>query len=88
MPHVTIRLETDPATRKKTVIISYESEAGALPMEHEDEHRRLVDKLIEGGVLKAQELGKIVVERVQPQSEGAPATQSEQQPQREGVKTK
>src|SRR3990172_6673684 len=63
MPHVTIRLQVDPVTRKKTVILSYESDPGALPIEHEEEHRRIVDKLIEGGALKAHELGKIVVER-------------------------
>ena len=88
MPHVTIRLETDPATRKKTVIISYESDAGALPMEHEDEHRKIVDKLIEGGALKAHELGKIVVERVQEKPQAAPTVEAEPQAQRESVKGK
>lgn len=86
MPHVTIRLQVDPVTRKKNVIVSYESDSGALPLEHEDEHRRLVDRLIEGGALKAQELGKIVVERPQEQSQGEPSAQAE--PQREGLKSK
>ncbi|HEY3448389.1 MAG TPA: hypothetical protein VGK67_18675 [Myxococcales bacterium] len=86
MPHVTIRLQVDPVTRKKNVIVSYESDSGALPLEHEDEHRRLVDKLIEGGALKAQELGKIVVERPQEQARGESATQAE--PRQEGLQSK
>ena len=86
MPHVTIRLQVDPVTRKKNVVVSYESDSGALPLEHEDEHRRLVDKLIEGGALKAQELGKIIVERPQEEAPGESPSQAE--PQREGLKSK
>ncbi len=65
MAEVTIRLVIDKATGKKDVVISYATDADALPMEHEDEHKRLVDRLIEGGALSAAELGTIVVERVQ-----------------------
>ena len=65
MPSLTIRLEIDPVTKKKNVVIDYTSDADALPMEHEEEHRRLVDKLIEGGALKASELGTISVRREQ-----------------------
>jgi hypothetical protein len=87
MPHVIIRLETDPSTHKKTVIISYESDADALPMEHEDEHRRIVDKLIEGGALKASELGKIVIEREQEKPQKPGSVQTDPQVERESVKT-
>lgn len=63
MAEVTIRLVVDPETGKKNVVISYRSDEDALPMEHEDAHREIVDKLIEGGTLKAEELGNVVVER-------------------------
>lgn len=63
MAELEIRLEVDPVTRKKNVVIEYLSDDDALPMEHEDEHRRLVDQLIAGGAIKAQELGKIQIER-------------------------
>lgn len=80
MASVTIRLIVDPDTGKKNVVISYESEEDALPMEHEDAHRKVVDQLIEGGALKAEELGKIVIER---EEEGAgvelPQDEGEQQ---------
>lgn len=70
MAELTIRLTIDPHTGKKNVVIAYHSDEDALPMEHEDEHRRLVNRLIEGGALSAAELGSIVIERES--SAGAP----------------
>jgi hypothetical protein len=63
MAEITLRLQVDRSTGKKNIIISYRSDESALPMEHEQEHRALVDKLIQGGTLKAAELGRVVVER-------------------------
>lgn len=63
MATMTIRLEIDPATNKKNIIVSLSSDADALPHEHEEQHRALVEKLIQGGVLKASEVGKVIVER-------------------------
>ena len=67
MAELEIRLDVDPNTGKRNVTIKYRSDDDALPMEHEDEHRRLVDRLIEGGTLKAHELGSIRVERMETQ---------------------
>ena len=64
MAEVTIRLVVDKVTGRKDVVISYTSDADALPIEHEDEHKRIVDRLLEGGLVKASELGNVVVERV------------------------
>jgi FtsH ternary system domain X3-analog len=72
MAEMTIRLRCDPATGKKDIVISLRSEEDALPHEHEQQHKALVDKLIEGGVLKAGELGQIVVEREAKEGEAAP----------------
>jgi hypothetical protein len=63
MAEMTIRLIPDPTTGKKNIIISLSSDADAMPHEHEQQHRALVDKLIQGGIVKAAELGKITVER-------------------------
>ena len=63
MAEMTIRMTVDPATGKKNIVVSFRSEADALPHEHEQQHRALVDKLIQGGLLKASELGQITVER-------------------------
>jgi hypothetical protein len=77
MAELTIRLRVDPATGKKNVVIQLHSDEDALPLEHEEEHRALVDKLIAGGAVTQAELGKIVVER-RPEGTGAEVTPEEQ----------
>jgi hypothetical protein len=81
MAEMTIRLRCDPATGKKDIIIDLKSDADALPLEHEQQHRALVDKLLEGGIVKADELGRIIVERDQGEGSAAPSS-GEQQSQR------
>jgi FtsH ternary system domain X3-analog len=63
MAEMTIRLRTDPTTGKKDIVISLESDGDSLPHEHEQQHRALVQKLIGAGLIKAEELGQVVVER-------------------------
>jgi len=63
MGELILRLEIDRVTGKRNVIIDYGSDRDALPMEHEEDHRRLVDRLIEGGTLRAAELGRVIVRR-------------------------
>jgi FtsH ternary system domain X3-analog len=63
MAEMTIQLRIDPNTGKKDIVISLDSDADMLPHEHEEQHRKLVEKLIEGGMIQASELGKIVVQR-------------------------
>jgi hypothetical protein len=81
MAEMTIRLIPDPATGKKTIVIALRSDEDALPMEHEQQHRALVEKLIEGGVLQASEVGQIVVEREA--EEGVPAAPAGNAPKAE-----
>jgi len=68
MADVVIKLVVNKQTGKKDVVISYTSDPGAIPMEHEDEHRAIVDKLLDGGALKAGEIGEVVVLREQPKN--------------------
>ncbi len=84
MAEMTIRLRCDPATGKKDIIVTLRSDADALPHEHEQQHRALVDKLLQGGIVKASELGQIVVEREE--KEGAPPVHSGPQEQRQAQK--
>jgi hypothetical protein len=81
MAEMTIRLRCDPETGKKDIIISLRSDEDALPHEHEQMHAALVEKLINGGVIKAAELGQIVVERES--KEGEPATPVAETPREE-----
>jgi hypothetical protein len=61
MASATLRLSVDPATGKRTITVSYSSDADALPHEHEDAHREVVERLFEGGIAKPGDT--IVVER-------------------------
>ncbi|MBY0231545.1 MAG: hypothetical protein K2W96_19845 [Gemmataceae bacterium] len=80
MAEVTIRLIPDPETGKKNIIVSMRSDEDALPHEHENMHRALADKIIQGGLAKAGELGKIIVERLNDEKE--PAAPQEVPPER------
>lgn len=68
MPDLILRLRTDPTTGKREIVIDYTSDSDALPMEHEEAHQQLANKVVEGG-LKS---GKVSVSR----EEEAPATEA------------
>jgi hypothetical protein len=68
MADLILRLRTDPVTGKREVVIDYTSDSDALPMEHEEEHRRLANKVVEGGLNS----GKVEVTR----ETEAPATEA------------
>ena len=80
MATLVIRLEIDPTTKKKNVIIKYDSDSDALPMEHEEQHKKLVDALIANGTLTAEDLGHITIER---ESGSAPAASTPNEPEAE-----
>lgn len=85
MAEMTIRLQTDPVTGKKDIIVSLTSDDDSLPHEHEQQHRALVEKLIEGGVVNASELGKVVVEREEEASAGEATPAAQETPARESL---
>jgi hypothetical protein len=88
MAELTIRLIPDPTTGKRNIVISMKSDEDALPHEHEQQHRALVDKLINGGILKAEEVGTITVTREeegkQPEAPIGNAPQDQRQAQKQG----
>jgi hypothetical protein len=47
---IILRVRVDPVTGKREVVIDYASDADALPMEHEHEHKKLAGKVLEGGL--------------------------------------
>ena len=49
MAEMTIRLQIDPATGKKNIIVSLHSDQDALPHEHEQQHRTWWKSLSRGG---------------------------------------
>ena len=81
MADMTIRLRCDPVTGKKDITISLSSDADALPHEHEQMHRKLVNKLLEKGLVHESEIGTITVERES--KEQTPAAPTGNAPQAE-----
>lgn len=53
MAELVLRLRVDPVTGRREVVVDYASDSDALPIEHEDEHRRLAGAVIEGGLQSA-----------------------------------
>jgi hypothetical protein len=88
MAQLMIRLQVDPKTRKKNIIIGYRSDEDALPLEHEEEHRRLVNQLIEGGAISAAELGQIIIERESEQQTPTSETSVAEQEQHPSIEQK
>ena len=85
MPEMTIRLRCDPETGKRDIIVSLDSEDDMLPHEHERLHRALVEKLVHGGLLAANEAGNLVVEREEAKGEAARTPVGEAVRQRDGL---
>ncbi len=67
MGDITIRMQYNLKTGKKDVWIDLVSEADSLPLEHEQDHRRIVEQLLGKGILQADELGEVEVRRLQPE---------------------
>lgn len=86
MATLILRLDIDPTTGRKNVWVKLDSDPDALPMEHEEQHKRIVEALLAGGAVKPEELGTITIER---EGQGA-AKQStdDATPQREARETK
>lgn len=72
MAEMTIRLVVDPETGARRVVVDYGSDADALPMEHEADHRALVEALVDGG-LEDVEVGR--AEKSKPTERSAEAAQ-------------
>ncbi|MBA3538707.1 MAG: hypothetical protein H0T79_03700 [Deltaproteobacteria bacterium] len=72
MADLVLRLRVDPVTGRRTIAIDYASDADALPTEHEEDHRKLAEKVIEGGLRNE----KVEVSREQeaPVAEGPKGT--------------
>jgi hypothetical protein len=81
MAEMIIMLRRDPNTGKQNIIIKLDSDPDVLPMEHEQMHRALVEKLIGKG-MKPEDLGELIVEREAEQQPETPVG-SPNEPQRQ-----
>lgn len=77
MAELLIILRRDPQTGKQNIVVKLESDPDALPIEHEQMHKTLVEKLVGKG-LNLEDLGELVIER---ESVGQP-TSTTSEPER------
>lgn len=79
---MTIRLRVNPATGRHEVKVDLESDADALPFEHEELHRSVVSRLLEAGLLPPGESPEVVITRVGPAVETPAAGEGPASPSR------
>lgn len=80
MAEMTIRLRMNPGTGRPEVLVDLESDADALPYEHEELHRRVVERLLEAGLLPDGDSAAVVIRRELPEEAAvvaAPVAQPE-----------
>ena len=66
MGDISIRFRMNMQTGKKDITIDYESDEDAMRHEHEKDHRNIVERIVGTGLLEAEEVGEVHVERSQP----------------------
>jgi hypothetical protein len=84
MAEMIIMLRRDPNTGKQNIIIKLDSDPDALPIEHEQMHKALAEKLIGK---KIEDFGEIIVEREGEAQPSGPVQQpNEPERQKQGNK--
>jgi hypothetical protein len=71
---IEIRFRMNMKTGKKDIVIDFHGDEDLMRHEHERKHREVVERLVGEGVIMADEVGEIVVERAAP---GQPVKQQE-----------
>lgn len=84
MAEMIIMLRRDPNTGKQNIIIKLDSDADALPIEHEQQHRELAAKLIGK---KPEDFGEVIVER-EPEAQPSQPTATPNEPEKQKAGTK
>jgi hypothetical protein len=76
LAELTIKLVYNLNTGKQDVFVDFVSEDDALPIEHEKDHRKIIENLLGQGILKPNELGEVKVTRLRGQSDLNVASQT------------
>lgn len=66
MANIEIRFRMNMRTGKKDIYIDVESDEDAMRHEHERDHKKIVERIIGQGLIEAEEVGEIIVERARP----------------------
>ena len=79
MAEMIIMLRRDPNTGKQNILIKLDSDPDALPQEHEQMHRQLVEKLTG---LKPEDMGEVIIVR-EPEAEVIQPTTTPNEPEKQ-----
>ncbi|HBP23375.1 MAG TPA: hypothetical protein DEA08_37055 [Planctomycetes bacterium] len=74
MADIEIRFRMNMKSGKKDIVIDFHGDEDLMRHEHEKKHREVVERLVGEGVIMADEVGEVIVERAQP---GQPVQQQE-----------
>lgn len=66
MSEIEIRFRMNLKTGKKDIVIDFHGDEDLMRHEHEKKHRAVVERLVGAGVLMADEVGEVIVERAAP----------------------
>lgn len=66
MADISIRFRMNLGSGKKDIVIDFEGDEDLMRHEHEKRHRQVIERLIGEGILQADEVGEIIIEREQP----------------------
>jgi len=64
---IEIRFRMNLKSGKKDIVIDFHGDEDLMRHEHEKKHREIVQRLVGEGILSADEVGEVVVERAAPQ---------------------
>lgn len=67
MSEIEIRFRMNLKTGKKDIVIDFHGDEDLMRHEHEKKHREVVQRLVGEGILSADEVGEVIVERAAPQ---------------------
>ena len=62
MAELTILLRRDPQTGRQNIVVKLDSDPDSLPIEHEQLHKRIMEKLVGKG-MKPEDLGEVIITR-------------------------
>lgn len=85
MAEINIRLIYNLDSGKKDIFIDFESESDALPVEHENAHRDIVQQLIGQNLITEDEAGEVVISRVEPQANQEPRSKEPELPEQQSA---
>lgn len=84
MSEIEIRFRMNTKTGKKDIVIDFHGDEDLMRHEHEQKHRQIVERLVGAGLLAADEVGEVVVERAAPQQSTAEQNPSGEAPEAQG----